>query len=113
MPRVELLNSQEHRDLRLLRKPLRSDPFVQIVPAEFSAAAVCCPILLTKNAETGRFFAGAMFGFRPDENLVADDVGASHAFLPLELERQGFFVSDENIAVDVEHPRVSGTTGDL
>lgn len=87
-------------------------PLVQIVLAEFAAAAVCCPILLAKSAETGRFYAGALFGFRPDENLVGDDAGAGQAFFPLELERQGFFVSDENIAVDLDHPRVSDNNGE-
>jgi hypothetical protein len=112
MARVELLSSEEHRELRLQRKPVGVHHFVQIVPSEFSAAAACCPILFTKNAETGRFIAGAMFGFRPDEDLISHDPGASRAFSPIELERQGFFISDENIAVDLEHPRVSDNSGD-
>ncbi len=112
MSRVEQLNSEAHRKLRVRRKALPPPPLVPIVPAEFTVAAVCCPILLAKNAETGRFYTGAMFGFRPDENLVGDDPGANQAFFPLELERQGFFVSGENIAVDLDHPRVSDTNGE-
>jgi hypothetical protein len=112
MARVELLNSEAHRELRLRRKAVEPNHFVQIVPSEFAAAATCCPILFTKNAETGRFLVGAMFGFRPGENLI-DDPGASRAFFPLELERQGFFVSGENIAIDLEHPRVSDNAGEM
>ena len=112
MPRVELLNSEEHRALRLQRATRNPPHFVQIVPAEFAAAAVCCPILFTKHAETGRFFAGAMFGFRPGENLVDDERGSSAAFRPLELERQGFFASGEDIAIDLDDPRVSDNAGE-
>jgi hypothetical protein len=49
-----------------------------------------------------------MFGFRPEEPpLTADD-----GFQPLDIERQGFFVSGEHIAIDIEHPRISETDGE-
>jgi hypothetical protein len=112
MGKLEILNSEQHRGLRL-RAPARSTfHFVQIVASEFTAAAACCPILLAKSPETGRFYAGAMFGFKPGENLLADDPGASRAFRPLDIERQAFFTSGENIAIDVEHPRISESEGE-
>jgi hypothetical protein len=111
MPRLELLNSEVHGDLRL-GPPVAAEPhFVQIVLPEFASAAACCPILLAKNPETGRFYAGAMFGFRPGENLLIGS-GASRAFRPLDVERQGFFASGEEIAVDLDHPRISQDDGE-
>jgi hypothetical protein len=67
--------------------------------------------MLAKNPENGRFYAAALFGFKPGENLLADDPGASRAFRPLDVERQAFFTSGENIAIDVEHPRISESEG--
>lgn len=112
MTKLEILNPEQHRSLRLQRKDDKWPHFVQIVVSEIACAAACCPIVLAKDPETGRFYLGAMFGFKPGENLVADDPGASRAFRPLDLERQGFFISDENIAVDLEHPRLSEVEGD-
>jgi hypothetical protein len=113
MSKLEILNSEQHRGLRL-HPPARSTAhFVPVVASEFAAAATCCPILLAKSPETGRFYAGAMFGFKPGENLLAEDPGASRAFRPLDIERQAFFTSDENIAIDLEHPRISEDEGDL
>lgn len=112
MKELEILNSEQHRHLRLRRRAEAIPHFVPIVTSELSEAAVCCPILLAKNPENGRFYVGAMFGFKPGENLLADDFGVSRTFHPLDLERQGFFASHENIAIDVEHPRMSETDGD-
>src|SRR4051794_5338289 len=106
MSKLEILNSEQHRGLRLHPPARSTSHFVQIVASEFTAASTCCPILLAKTPETGRFYAGAIFGFKLGENLLADDPGASRAFRPLDLERQGFFTSGENIAIDLEHPRI-------
>jgi hypothetical protein len=112
MTKLEILNSEQHRSLRL-RPAARSTPhFVPIVASEFAAAATCCPILFAKSPETGAFYAGAMFGFKPGENLLAEDPGASRAFRPLDIERQAFFTSGENIAIDLEHPRICEGEGE-
>jgi hypothetical protein len=112
MPTLEIVNSEQHRQLRM-RAPIGPTPhFVPIILAEFASAAASCPIFLAKDPETGRFYAGAMFGFRPGENLVDEDSGGPGAFVPLDVERQGFFTSEENIVVDVEHPRVNGSEGE-
>ena len=37
---------------------------------------------------------------------------ASRAFRPLDIERQAFFVSGEDIAIDLEHPRISEGEGE-
>lgn len=48
-----------------------------------------------------------MFGFRPEEPPLAID----EAFVPLDIERQAFFVSGEYIAIDPEHPRFGAAEG--
>lgn len=102
---LELLSSQAHRELRV-RDTAEAPHFVQIVASEFAAASATCPILFAKNAATGQFYVGAMFGFEPGERLVEG------AFRPLDLERQGFFISGESIAIDPAHPRFGGSGGD-
>jgi hypothetical protein len=85
--------------------------FVQIVASEFAAAAAACPILITKDATTGEFYAGAMLGFKPSEPLrqtIADRGG----FEPLNFVRDGFFISGERIAIDRDNPRFSETVGE-
>jgi hypothetical protein len=108
---LELLDAVEHRALRF-REPARELPhFVQVVAAEFAAAAVSCPILLTKNADTGQFYAGAMYGFKPGEQLFGGP-GDISPYRPLDLERQGFFVSGDKIAIDREHPVFNEAVGE-
>lgn len=85
--------------------------FVQVLANEFSAAATCCPILFTKDTTDGRFFAGAMFGFKPGENLVGG-LEERGGFDPLMLRREGFFTSGQQIAIDREHSRFSETEGE-
>lgn len=109
---LELLDAAGHRGLRVRRAAEDFPHFVQVVAAEFAAAAARCPLLLTKNSETGQFYVGALYGFRPGENLLADEVGGP-AYRPLDLERQGFFISGENIAIDPAHPRFDSHEGEL
>jgi hypothetical protein len=111
MPTIELLDPRTHGHLRL-RAPADEVPhFVQIVAPEFAIAAACCPILFTKDTSTGAFFAGAMFGFKPGENLLGtvEDRGG---FDPLILRREGFYISEQNIAIDRAHARFSETEGE-
>jgi hypothetical protein len=108
MARLEPLNLDRHRQFRVRAPVPDGRPFVQIVVNEFAAAAAACPILFSKFPETGQFYAGAMFGFRPEEPQLAAEEG----FVPLDIERQGFFVSGEDIAIDLEHARISETAGE-
>lgn len=102
---LELLNVAAHGSLRMRADVAEHPPFAMITLNEFPAAAAVCPIFFAKDPETGDFYAGAMFGFRADELLVEGADTGKTRFRPLELQRQGFFISDENIAVDVGHPR--------
>ncbi|MBU3077550.1 SapC family protein [Sphingomonas quercus] len=107
-----MLNAADHGGLRLRRRDSTATHFVQIVTGEFAAAATACPILLTKKAATGAFFAGAMFGFRPGENLLGATTGGRDVFWPLDLERQAFYIAGDGIAIDRHHPRIDEADGD-
>lgn len=107
---VTLLDSSEHRTLRL-KPPAGPLPyFVPVVAEEFAAAAACCPVLLTKDAETGRFYVGAMLGFEPGESLV--ELRAGEGFWPLHVERQGFFIAGDAIALDPADARFAAPEGE-
>jgi hypothetical protein len=77
---------------------------------EFAAVAATCPIVFAKSPETGAFYAGALFGFKPNENLLGD----RPPYVPLDRRRAGFYVAGEEIAIDLDHPRFasSGTEGE-
>lgn len=110
---LEQLNAGRHAALRLGDLPPDGPHFVQILASEFVAAAAVCPILLTKNPETGQFYAGAMFGFEPGENLLRNGAASRLPFMPMDLERQGFFVaSDGAVAVDPGHARFAVARGE-
>jgi hypothetical protein len=111
MSSLERLNPQDHGQLRLRPRSGTDPHFVQIVPAEFAAAAACCPILFSKDASSGAFYAGAMLGLKPDEGAlrkVADRGG----FEPLNLQRDGFFISGEHIAIDRANARFNESEGE-
>lgn len=106
---LEILNNEIHRDLRMRVDSGAPQPhFVMVVMNEFPAAASVCPIFLAKDAGTGEFYAAALFGFQPGELLVEQAAGGNTVFQPLDLQRQGFYASEENIAVDPKHPRFGG-----
>lgn len=106
MADLEKLNAADHAGLRLGDLLTRRPHFVQIVASEVATAAAVCPIFLTKNAETGQFYVGAMFGFEPGENLLDATEGGARLFQPLDLERQGFFIGPAGeVLVDPAHPR--------
>lgn len=111
MSTPELLDSQRHARLRLRNGAADIPHFVQVLAGEFSAAATCCPVLFSKDTTDGRFFAGAMFGFKPGENLVGDPLERA-GFDPLMLRREGFFLSGQQIAIDPQHARFSETDGE-
>jgi hypothetical protein len=110
MPTIELLNPQAHGHLRLRAVTVATPHFVQILAPEFALAAAWCPILFTKDATTGAFYAGAMFGFKAGENLLGTTAEAG--FVPLTLQREGFFMSDRHIAIDRDHARFSDREGE-
>jgi hypothetical protein len=109
--RTELLNPKDHGTLRVRSANGSVPHFVQIVTAEFAAASASCPVLISKDATTGEFYVGALFGFQPGECLKPD-AQERGGFVPLNVIREGFFISGENIAIDRDNPRFSELHGD-
>lgn len=111
VPHLELLSPERHRHLRLRPREETPPHFVQIVTSEFAAAAASCPILFSKEPATGEFYAGAIFGFKPGESFY-DDLRSRGGFNPLNLQRDGFFLSGEHISIDRNNSRFSETEGE-
>jgi hypothetical protein len=107
----ELLDPLRHARLRVQAIAAEPPHFVQALAGEFSAAVTSCPVLFSKDTTDGRFFAGAMFGFKPGENIVGG-IDERGGFDPLMLRREGFFISGQQIAIDRDHPRFSEAAGD-
>ncbi|HWK50996.1 MAG TPA: SapC family protein [Steroidobacter sp.] len=108
---VELLNPQGHGQLRLRPRSGATPHFVQIVPGEFVAAAVACPILFSKDPASGAFYPGAMLALKPGEPPLKN-VAERGGFEPLNLVREGFFISGESIAIDRRSSRFSSIEGE-
>lgn len=106
------LNPEDHGALMVKRVERETRRFVEIVVAEFAAAAVCCPILFVKNAETGAFYAGAMFGFHEGSALIGAESGQADPFVSLDRKRAGFYISGEHIAIDETSARFSRAEGE-
>lgn len=111
MSSLERLNPQDHGQLRFSPRSGPEPHFVQIVPVEFAAAAACCPVLFSKDPASGAFYAGAMLGLKPGEGALKD-VADRGGFEPLNLQRDGFFISGEHIAIDRGNPRFSESEGE-
>jgi hypothetical protein len=115
--RLELLDSTAHAGLRVNARADRrlgdARHFVPVILSEFPKLAAHYPILLTKAAETGSFFVGAMLGVEAGENLFLHAAGGQDSYRPLEMRRGPFFISGESLAIDRDHPRVGPAEGEM
>ena len=109
MANIVALNNELHRDLRVRGEAAArfgdGKRFVPLIAGEFALAAAHYPILMTKDTHTGGFFAGAMLGFDEGENLFLDESGM-RTYRPLNLQRGAFFTAGEDIAIDLDSPRI-------
>jgi len=111
MTNIVLLDSQSHRKLRVHAQAAAhygdNQRFVGVVVGEFHALAMHYPILLSKDADTGQFYCGAMLGFDAGENLFLDEHRTLKVYRPLNLQRGPFLTSGSDLAIDLDHPRVA------
>ena len=109
MPNITLLNNEAHRTLKVQpgadAKYGDNQRFVAVVPAEFPFLAAHFPILIVKDAD-GAFQLGALLGFDENENLFLDENGMN-AYRPLNLQRGCFFAYNDQVAIDLDSPRIS------
>jgi hypothetical protein len=96
MAELIAITPQLHQQLRIRPSQAewhsRAAQLLPVVPAEFASVATQSPIVLTKNGQTGQFVTVALLGFAPGENLWFVDGRWQGAYLPLQLQRQPFFV---------------------
>ncbi|WP_416465452.1 SapC family protein [Sphingomonas sp. VDB2] len=111
METLELVDSDTHATVRLRPADEVLAPFVRVVLSEFPAAAVACPLLLSKRSDTGAFYVGALLGFKHGECLI-DSPDGRLAFCSLEAAREGFFAVEDNIALDRAHDRFGAGEGE-
>ena len=63
------------------------------------------------DANTGEFLCGVMLGFDEGENLFLTEGQGHEGYRPLNLQRMPFYAAGRDIAIDLEHPRVSADEG--
>jgi len=81
---------------------------IPVVLSEFEHVALQYPLVITKNGESGQFLPVAMLGLSLSENLFLHDDQFNGLYVPLQLQRQPFFVG-----VDDEESAKSEQTGEL
>jgi len=112
------LNNQVHKhlkvDTRLIDAQGANEKMVPVVVSEFLKLAVQYPIAFTKSAETGQFICVAVLGF--EENLFWQHNHWQAIYVPLNIQRQPFFVGQENntpiICINPESPVLTQNTGE-
>lgn len=112
------LNNQAHKHLKvdtsLIDAQGAHEKMVPVVVSEFLKLAVQYPITFTKNAETGQFVCVALLGF--EENLFWQDNRWQAIYVPLNIQRQPFFIGQENntpiICINPESPVLNKNTGE-
>lgn len=128
MPKHEVLNNVDHKDLRVITT--RSAEFGDNVmygltfAAEFRYIQAHYPIVFRKDAGSGEFQAVALFGFEAQENLFLADDKWDATYIPLSVERLPFMIGVQQgvdgspegrqlmMHVDMDSPRLSQTQGE-
>ena len=109
MTKVALLNNHDHRAVRVQAGASArygdNQRFVAVILGEFPHLVAHYPILLTKDQNTGAFFVGAVLGFDVGENLFLDERGME-TYRPLNLQRGPFFTAGNEVAIDLDSPRL-------
>jgi hypothetical protein len=115
MTNIVVLNSLTHRDVRVQAEASAkfgdNQRFVPVVVAEFPLLVTHYPVLFSKDTDTGAFFCGAMLGIDEGENLFLKDGKGHEGYRPLNLQRAPFFVAGEDLAIDLDHARITAHEG--
>jgi hypothetical protein len=127
MANYQILDNVAHKDLRvrLQSGPEFGDSAGTVVafPTEFADLQREYPIFFRRDPN-GEYFAVALLGFAPDENLYLDGDRWNASYLPGMVARGPFLVGFQErqvdgemrrepvIHLDMDHPRVSRTEGE-
>lgn len=124
MSQYEILDKDKHRHVRIKTRYAAAlgDAVMYAItyPMEFRDIQNCYPILFTKDPETGGFFAAAVMGFEPEQNLFLQEDRWDAYYVPAMIQRQPFLIAtggegDDRppvVSLDVNHPRVSQDEGE-
>ncbi|NNC99149.1 MAG: SapC family protein, partial [Gammaproteobacteria bacterium] len=127
MTNFVLLDPKEHAELKVIteRSADYGDnvKYAMTFPFEFRNIQSCYPIFFQKDADSGKFFPLALFGFENDENLFLSDTGWNASYIPIMIKRQPFLIGfqqdPENsegkkavVSIDMDNPRVNETEGE-
>ncbi len=84
---------------------------IPLIPGELSHVATQLPVVLAKNGQTGQFVLSALTGFTAQENLMMAEGQWQGIYLPLQIQRQPFFVGKEKpdaadyvVCIDLDSP---------
>jgi hypothetical protein len=124
-----LLNSIDHQHIKVITE--RSEKYGDNLwysltfPSEFRSVQAYYPIFFNKDANTGQFFAVALFGFQEQENLFLTENKWDAPYIPLSVARQPFLIGTQKVNedgqekeqrvlhIDLEHPRISQEEGEV
>ncbi|KUR70795.1 multidrug transporter [Novosphingobium fuchskuhlense] len=120
MSQHQILNPAEHGQLRIQTEAgaeYGDNVMASLVmPAEFREAQAHYPIVLRRDAETGKLAALALFGFEAGENLYLEGghwdaryTPMAHAVQPFLIGRPAEDGSAPQVHIDMASPRVSST----
>lgn len=111
MAQLEAVNNQKHKTLSVDATKIETHSaglnLIPVVVAEFSQLAVQCPIVLTKHSDTGQFVFAALCGFEKGENLFYDNQQWQGLYVPLQIQRQPFFLGEPSPTNDNNEPDYS------
>jgi hypothetical protein len=110
MTRIVPLSKETHKSLKVDARAAAAYGdnvrFTHVVAKEFPLLVVHYPILFAKDAKTGEFYCGAMLGFDEGENLFLEEWRDLEFYRPLGLQRVPFYANGDDVAIDLDHPRV-------
>ena len=117
MTTLVAVQKELHRHLyvqpQLIESHSAGQHLIPIVPGEVQNVVTDLPVVITKNGETGQFVLAALTGFKPGENLLWQHGEWQGLYLPLQLQRQPFFVgkaqpddADYTVCIHLSSPAV-------
>ena len=127
MPNYEMLNNVDHQNVKVIteRSARYGDNMhmVMTFPIEFRRVQSCYPIFFQKDANTGKFFPLALFGFEEGQNLFLTEDGWDAKYIPLMVQRNPFLIGYQEdkeapdgkkpvISIDMDNPRVNEDEGE-
>ena len=127
MTNFVLLDPQAHSGLKVITKRSAeygdNIKYVMTLPFEFRDVQSSYPIFFQKDAESGKFFPVALFGFDNDENLFLSESGWNAPYVPIMIRRQPFLIGFQQdsdnpeaktaiVSIDMDNPRVSESEGE-